>query len=874
MYRVRNILTLRNIALSTGTTALVVGGGGYAYLNSGPVFEPSTLENRRPPPPWTPPTRATNLAKLAQSSSDEFDLLIVGGGATGAGVALDAASRGLKVALVERDDFSAGTSSKSTKLVHGGVRYLQKAVFELDYEQWKLVKEALHERRVFLETAPYLSSMLPIMLPIYNWYQIPYYYAGCKLYDALSSSPSNKTQHTQSSYLMSRSRALETFPMLKQQGLVGAVVYYDGQHNDSRMNIALVMTAVREGAVVANYCEVTSLEKDQQTGKVNGAIVRDTLTGNSFTVKAKGVINATGPFSDSLLKMDNPNHEGIVQASSGVHITLPNYYSPRKMGLLDPSTSDGRVIFFLPWQGFTIAGTTDAKASVTKDPVASEEEIRWVLDEVRRYLSPDIKVRRGDVLSAWSGLRPLVRNPAAADTQGLVRNHMIYVSPSGLLTIAGESGRHTLKLLGSSAWHPNMFISLIQRYGIETDVAQHLAADFGDRAWSVCEEMVEHESSLSEKGGDGVKRWPVHGKRLVDGLPYLEAEIRYVIHNEYALKPTDILARRTRLSFLNVQSALECLPRVVDIMGEELGWTYTEKRMRMREGVEFLGSMGLVGVSKATIGTSGLVGFGIREPEARGFRQRVERLGWDLVDGVWAVPVLGLGGLIGGLGLGLGLWGRSNRDSVDNRSAKEMKTGGIGTGTGTGTPTSSYSSYSRAKFEAGEMVALKSAFVQVARARGAEILTRGAETETETLTMTGTGTPTEPKIFLSDILTVLSQVSGYGYEDVKEKDVEYALGDVVLTGARGKKEKEKVKGGKGEALKGVEVDWDEFVEICGNLKEISFAPDPRQNDNSKSSRMVMASRIPVEKSGGGFKRNDTILSRLILLSLALVFLLV
>ncbi|KAF8523298.1 FAD dependent oxidoreductase, partial [Hysterangium stoloniferum] len=314
---------------------------------------------------------------------------------TGAGVAVDAASRGLKVALVERDDFR--TSSQSTKLVHGGVRYLQKAVTELDYEQYKLVRETLHERRIFLQTAPYLSSMLPIMLPIYKWFirywQVPYYWAGCKMYDFLAGG-----ENMGSSYVMSKGKAVEAFPMLKTDGLVGAVVYYDGQHNDSRMNIALIMTAVQQGAVVANHVEVTSLLKTNSGGKVTGASVRDTLTGNTWDIRAKGVINATGPFADALLTLDNPDHRPIVQSSSGVHVTLPNYYSPRTMGLLDPSTSDGRVIFFLPWQGNTIAGTTDTKASLEVEPRAREDDIRWILEEIRHYLSPDIQVRREDPL--------------------------------------------------------------------------------------------------------------------------------------------------------------------------------------------------------------------------------------------------------------------------------------------------------------------------------------------------------------------------------------------------------------------------------------------------------------------------------------------
>ncbi|KAJ6620300.1 FAD dependent oxidoreductase-domain-containing protein [Mycena sp. CBHHK59/15] len=700
--------------------------------------------------------KASGAIKTTCLGDEEFDLLIVGGGATGAGVAVDAASRGLKVALVERDDFSAGTSSKSTKLVHGGVRYLQKAVFELDYEQYKLVREALHERRIFLQTAPYLSAMLPIMLPIYKYWQVPYYWSGCKMYDILAGK-----ENMESSYLMSKGKALETFPMLKSDGLVGAVVYYDGQHNDSRMNIALIMSAVKHGATVANYCEVTKLHKNT-SGKLNGARVKDNMTGEEFNVRARGVINATGPFSDALLTLDNPEHKPIVQPSSGIHITLPNYYSPRKMGLLDPATSDGRVIFFLPWQGNTIAGTTDSPAAVSREPRAQEEEIRWVLEEVRRYLSPDIKVRRGDVLSAWSGLRPLVRNPTAASTEGLVRNHMIYVSDSGLLTIAGgkwttyrsmaeetvdeavktfglegrvKSGcvTDTLRLVGSDGWSRNMFIGLIQRYGLQTDVAKHLSDDYGDRAWTVC--------SLAEPTGDS---WPLHGVKLSPSYPYIEAEVRYAVRHEYALTPVDVLARRTRLSFLNVQAALEALPRVVDIMGEEFNWSRAEKKRQTTRTVAFLSSMGLApGAIAPPSAPSGLLG-------------RVESALWDV-------------------GAALGL---------------------------TGAAASAAPAYSRAKFEKGEMAALKNAFGRWAR------------------TLDGPAGK-EVKVAKTELLEVLKEVPGY--EEIPAKDCDYVLEEAGFKSR-------------------VDVDFDEFLEICGSLKEVSFTPAP-----TKHERLT----IPVEKSGGG-----------------------
>ncbi|TFK34145.1 DAO-domain-containing protein [Crucibulum laeve] len=758
----RRIINRRTLALAAGGTVLTAGGG-YWYLNSGPAYPSSTLETRRPPPPWTPPSRKEILDRLKASGGEdddsEFDLLIVGGGATGAGVAVDAASRGLKVALVERDDFSAGTSSKSTKLVHGGVRYLQKAVFELDYDQYKLVREALHERRIFLQTAPYLSNMLPIMLPIYKYWQVPYYLAGCKMYDVLAGKENMET-----SYVMSKGKALETFPMLKSDGLVGAVVYYDGQHNDSRMNIALIMSAVKHGAVAANYCEVTKLNKDGH-GKLNGARVKDTLTGAEWDVRAKGVINATGPFSDALLTLDNPSHKPIVQPSSGIHITLPNYYSPRKMGLLDPATSDGRVIFFLPWQGNTIAGTTDTPARVERDPKASEEDIRWVLEEVRSYLSPDIKVRRGDVLSAWSGLRPLVRNPGAASTEGLVRNHMIHVSESGLLTIAGGKWTtyrsmaeetvdvavetfglekrvksrcvtETLRLVGSHGWSRNMFIGLIQTYGLETEVAKHLSENYGDRAWTVC--------SLAEPTGES---WPLYGTRLTPQYPYIEAEVRYAVRHEYALTAIDVLARRTRLSFLNAHAALEALPRVVDIMADEFNWSLKERKKQIKDAVEFLSSMGLApGYLERTM---------IPEPEPRGLIEKADVAFWR---GVSAV----------------------------------------GRAVGLGAPVKEAVSYgpARARFEKGEVAALRLAF---------EKRMGAADT-----------------VQVEDIWGLVKEVPGYA--GVSRKEYDYVLEEA---GFKNRKD----------------MDFEEFVEVFGNLKDVAFAP--------VASKQKKRLSIPVEKSGGG-----------------------
>ncbi|KAM9631435.1 glycerol-3-phosphate dehydrogenase, mitochondrial isoform 9-T9 [Morphnus guianensis] len=545
------------------------------------------------------PTREQQI--LALQTTGEFDVLVIGGGATGCGCALDAVTRGLKTALLERDDFSSGTSSRSTKLIHGGVRYLQKAIMKLDFEQYKMVKEALEERANLLEIAPHLSAPLPIMLPVYKWWQLPYYWFGIKLYDLVAGS-----QCLKSSYVLSKSRALEHFPMLRKDELVGAIVYYDGQHNDARMNLAIALTAARYGAATANYAEVLRLLKttDPASGKerVCGVRCRDVLTGQEFDVKAKCVINATGPFTDSVRKMDDQEVPNICQPSAGVHIVMPGYYSPDNMGLLDPATSDGRVIFFLPWEKMTIAGTTDSPTDVTSHPIPTEEDINFILNEVRNYLSVDVEVRRGDVLAAWSGIRPLVIDPNSKDTQSISRNHVVTISDSGLVTIAGgkwttyramaqdtidaaiqahdlkagSSKTIGLQLQGAEDWSPTLYIRLVQDYGLESEVAQHLASTYGDKAFEV--------AKIAQVTG---KRWPIVGKRLVSEFPYIEAEVVYGV-KEYARTAVDMISRRTRLAFLNVQAAEEALPRIIDIMGKELNWNEQKKKEELEAAKKFL----------------------------------------------------------------------------------------------------------------------------------------------------------------------------------------------------------------------------------------------------------------------------------------------
>lgn len=390
------------VSLAAGATA-VVGGGLLYGSRARPGASPVKLQYDSKGKVITPsfpriPTRVEQLRDLR--AQGRFDLVIIGGGSTGAGIALDAVTRGLKVALVERGDFSSGTSSKSTKLVHGGVRYLEKAFCEMSWGQMKLVMEALRERRTFLQIAPHLSNELAIMLPLYKWWQAPYFYAGTVAYDLLAGS---RGLHRSS--LMGPTTALDEFPHLNKRGLLGALVYYDGQHNDARMNVGLVTTAAAYGATVANYVEVTGLEKGKD-GKISGIRARDSLGVSSeeeFVVEANGVINATGPFVDGIRKMDDPNCQDIVAPSLGAHIILPRHLCPKTMGLLDTGTADGRLLFVLPWEGRALVGTTDTACSVAQDIPAVDADVDFILREAQKLLSPDVQLKKEHVLSSWTG---------------------------------------------------------------------------------------------------------------------------------------------------------------------------------------------------------------------------------------------------------------------------------------------------------------------------------------------------------------------------------------------------------------------------------------------------------------------------------------
>ncbi len=513
------------------------------------------------------------LSRLQQQSP--YDLIVVGGGASGCGVALDAASRGLKVALVEKNDFAEGTSGRSTKLIHGGVRYLEKAVKKLDRGQYNLVRDGLRERALLLQNARHLSNRLTLVTPIYSWSEVPYIFAGLKLYDLLSGK-----NHIGHSRLLSRAEALNRFPMLKAKGLKAGVQYHDGQFHDARMNLAIALTAQQQGATIINQMALTGLVKS--AGAIKGATLTDQLTGDTLSLNCTGVINTAGPFVDDIRRLDDPQVTPLLATSSGVHIVLDQRFAPPDTGLMITETEDGRVLFILPWEGHALIGTTDEPAPLSEHPQPLDTEINYLLRHARSYF--DLQIEPSDIKATWSGLRPLVANPTANDTAGLARDHILQTSPSGLVTLAGGKWTTYRKMAQDTVDYAiNHFsldpakkacqtahLPLVGSYDFDllggTELAQGFALD------------EETASYLNRCYGDQADQLLILGRStdtlrpLVAGHPCLEAEVIYAVRFELAQRVIDILARRTHLAIVDTRAARQATPRILELMAAELDW--------------------------------------------------------------------------------------------------------------------------------------------------------------------------------------------------------------------------------------------------------------------------------------------------------------
>jgi glycerol-3-phosphate dehydrogenase len=482
-----------------------------------------------------------------------WDIIVVGGGATGVGVAIDAASRGYDVLLLEQSDFGKGTSSRSTKLAHGGVRYLEQGNIGL-------VMEALKERGLLLQNAPHLVHDLAFVVPNYDWWEAPFYGLGLKLYELLAGK-----YGFGKSRLLSREETLERIPTLKTEGLRGGAIYYDGQFDDARLLIHMVFTAFEQGATLLNYVEVTGFTNDNQDF-VNGILARDAETGQELRASAKVVINATGAFSDRLRQKALPSAAPMIKPSQGIHLVFGPEFLQAESAVLVPHTSDGRVLFAIPWHGHTLVGTTDTPIETADlEPVAMEQEIEFVLATAGQYLEKAPK--REDVLSVFAGIRPLVRSSGSIATAALARDHVIHIDSSGLMTIAGgkwTTYRHMAEdcvdQAATLAQLPDAscITHHLRIHGFHADAKQ-----FGDLA------IYGSDAAEIRKL---IRANPILGRKLHPALPYVQAEVIWAVRYEMARTIEDILARRVRALFLNARAALEMAPTVAELMAGELGW--------------------------------------------------------------------------------------------------------------------------------------------------------------------------------------------------------------------------------------------------------------------------------------------------------------
>ncbi|MBE0659500.1 MAG: glycerol-3-phosphate dehydrogenase/oxidase [Bryobacteraceae bacterium] len=495
-------------------------------------------------------TRGDALARL-RSRTEPYDLLVIGGGATGASIALDAASRGYSTALVERHDFGEGTSSRSTKLVHGGVRYLEQG-------NVPLVMEALHERGILKQNAPHLVSELGFIVPNYEWWEAPFYGIGLRLYDLLAGRYGFGASRN-----LSRDETLLEIPTLKIDGLRGGVVYFDGQFDDARLLIQIVLTAIEQGASAVNHCEAIALSKGAD-GFVEGVRVLDRLSGQEFDLQAKAVINATGAFSDRVRQLADPNAAPMIAPSQGVHLVFDKSFLPSASAILVPHTADGRVMFAIPWHGHTLVGTTDtAVDEAPVEPVPFAEEIDFILETAAQYL--DHAPSRHDILSAWAGIRPLVK-AGAGSTAALSRDHSIHIDRNGLLTIAGGKWTTCRKMAEDCVNQAALLAGLIERECVTRTLRihgfHHNARQFGH---------LGIYGSDATRIQDLARQQPDLAEQLDEQLPYTAAEVVFTVRHEMAQTLADLLSRRLRALPLNARAALRMAPRAAELMAAELG---------------------------------------------------------------------------------------------------------------------------------------------------------------------------------------------------------------------------------------------------------------------------------------------------------------
>jgi len=493
------------------------------------------------------------LARL-KAHSQPWDIVIIGGGATGMGIAVDGATRGLDVLLLEREDFGKATSSRSTKLVHGGVRYLEQGNISL-------VMEALKERGLLRQNAPHLVHDLAFVVPNYSWWETPFYGIGMKIYDMLAGK-----YGFGSSRILSLDETLEKLPNLQRDGLRGGVVYYDGQFDDSRLLIHLAQTAADHGARLLNYAPAIELVKDDG-GYISGVIAEDSESGERISIQARVVVNAAGIFADSVRQMADAQAQKMIAPSQGIHLVFDGSFLRGDTAIMVPHTSDGRVLFAIPWHGHTVVGTTDTEVSgPSYDPVPFEEEIEFVLDTAGQYLTRPPS--RADVLSVYVGIRPLVKAAGAnaGSTSALSRDHTIHVDQSGLLTIVGGKWTTYRHMAEDCVNHAITLGKLEDKDCVTKNLKIHgyLEGVDGLDSFAVYGSDIKAIHEIAAKD-------PELAKTLHPDLPYIGAEVVWAVREEMARSLDDVLSRRLRALFLNAKASIEMAPQVARIMAAELG---------------------------------------------------------------------------------------------------------------------------------------------------------------------------------------------------------------------------------------------------------------------------------------------------------------
>jgi glycerol-3-phosphate dehydrogenase len=528
--------------------------------------------------------------ELRDIENQSFDVCVIGGGATGAGCAVDAQLRGLRTVMLEAGDFAGATSSASTKIIHGGVRYLEEAIKDVDPKEYRVVVRALHERVRMLNNAPHLTRQLQFLVPSFHWLDVAYLDIGLKIYDWLAGSA-----RISPSRYVSREETLKRMPELKRDGLIGSVEYADGQFDDARYNLALVQTFSGAGGNALNYARVMEFGRDS-AGRLCSALVIDQLSSKQFFVQAKIFVNATGPFTDSIRTLATASLPRRMRLSKGSHILLPLEVFPTHAAMLIPKTDDGRVLFVVPWNGRLLVGTTEQEVSPEDDFFVSREDISFMLGQLNKYL--EHSVQTSQIVSGYVGARPLVSANETQSTDKIARDDVLEIDPaSGLISIMGgkwtthramaedtvnavqktlgepvtESPTKSHVLHGGEGFTSDFWEKLMAIYPISKETAQHLAGKFGTAAWKVMQLTREN---------------PGLAQPILAGSPLIQAEVVYCVREELAATLEDVLARRLGVQFYSWREAIHAAPLVGSLMAKELNWSNDHTKQAIESYVQ------------------------------------------------------------------------------------------------------------------------------------------------------------------------------------------------------------------------------------------------------------------------------------------------